>query len=207
MGQITKEKVQGWIKSSVKSMLAEEDGAVYFYDIMGGISLMLAWIDGATESENKFCHRKYTIEASVRKTGSSSFAEDWTYIGEGSTLQNSDENNCFATVADCLINIVALYLKPEIYYILPNNEQIELLSEMQKANFYFNDFEEPVADLRQAYQERKNKDELKAIIQCIEAQCLAFAEFLGTQSEEMQSMINIDDLSLGIKEALLKDLN
>lgn len=36
MGQITKEKVQGWIKSSVKSMLAEEDGAVYFYDIMGG---------------------------------------------------------------------------------------------------------------------------------------------------------------------------
>lgn len=64
MGKTTKEKVQGWIKSSVKSMLAEEDGAVYFYDIKGGISLMLAWIDGETESENKFCHRKYTIEAS-----------------------------------------------------------------------------------------------------------------------------------------------
>ena len=77
MGKTTKEKVQGWIKSSVKSMLAEEDGAVYFYDIKGGISLMLAWIDGETESENKFCHRKYTIEASVRKTGSSSFAEEY----------------------------------------------------------------------------------------------------------------------------------
>lgn len=98
-------------------------------------------------------------------------------------------------------------LTPEAYYTLPNSERIELLSEMRTANFDFGDFNEPIADLRQAYQERKNEDERKVIIQRIEAQCLSFAEFLGTQSEEMQSMIGIDDLTLGIKEALLKDLN
>ena len=73
--------------------------------------------------------------------------------------------------------MVALYLKPEIYYMLPNNEQIELLSEMQKANFYFNDFDEPVADLRQAYQETKNEDELKVIVQRIEHNALLSQNF------------------------------
>lgn len=98
-------------------------------------------------------------------------------------------------------------LTSEAYYTLPNSERIELLSEMRTANFDFGDFDEPITDLRQACQETKNEDERKVIVQRIEAQCLAFAEFIGAQSEEMQSMINIDDLSLGIKEALLKDLN
>ena len=57
-------------------------------------------------------------------------------------------------------------LKPEIYYILPNNKRIELLSEMHIANFDFGDFDEPIKELLKAYYEtteqaKKNVIELK----------------------------------------------
>lgn len=93
--------------------------------------------------------------------------------------------------------------KSEIYYTLPNNKQIELLSEMRTANYDFNDFDEPIEDLRRTYFEATDEAETKLIEEKIEAQCYAFADFLGIQYEEIQSMIRIADLSIRMKHALL----
>ena len=64
------------------------------------------------------------------------------------------------------------------------------------------DFDEPIEDLRKNYLEGSDETAKKSVEQKIEAQCFAFADFLGMQ-EEMQSMINISDLSIGIKQTLL----
>lgn len=184
-------------------MLANNDGTVYYYRTPDGISFVLVWIPCDTYSENKFSDGKYTIEASVRKSGSSYFVDDWTYIGEGITLQTTDENDHFASPVDWIFNIALNYLKPEIFYMLPNDKQIELLSEMQIANYDFNDFDEPIEELRKAYFEVTDDTETKHIEEKIESQCFAFADFLGIQYKEIQSMICIDDLSIGIKQALI----
>ena len=93
----------------------------------------------------------------------------------------------------------------EIYYSLPNNQRIELLSEMRTANFDFGDFEETIEDLRNSYYQMINQGESEIIEGKIKAQCSAFADFLGIQYEEIQSMIGFDDLSNGIKQALIPD--
>lgn len=198
----TKETIQKWIANSVKSMLANGNGA-YYYRFKGGVSFVLVWIPSDNDSENKFSDAKYTIEASVRKTGSSYFVDDWKHIGEGITLQTVDECNHFAAPADWVFNIALNYLKPEIFYTLPNNVQIELLSEMHTANFDFGDFDEPIGDLRKIYCEVTDETEKHAIEQKIEVQCTAFADFLGIQYEEIQPMISITDLSLDIKHHIL----
>lgn len=203
METVTKEAIQNWITESVKPMLANDDGAVYYYRLKGGASFVLAWIPCDSDTENKFSDGKYTIEASVRKTDSSYFVDDWTYIGEGVTLQTIDESNSFAAITDWIFNIALTYLKTEIYYLLPNNKRIELLSEMHTANYDFGDFDEPIEDLRKNYLEGSDETAKKSVEQKIEAQCFAFADFLGMQEEEMQSMINISDLSIGIKQTLL----
>lgn len=184
-------------------MLANNDCIVYYYRIKDGISFVLAWIPYDTDSENKFSDRNYTIEVSVRKTGSSYFVDDWKYIGEGIALQTADEINHFVAPADWIFNIALTYLKPEIFYMLPNNVQIELLSEMHTANFDFGDFDEPIGDLRKTYYEVTDEVEKHTVEQKIEAQCTAFADFLGIQYGEIQSMISITDLSLGIKHHIL----
>ena len=153
--------------------------------------------------ENKFRDENYTIEVSVRKTDSSFFADDWTYINEGVPLQTPDENDSFATVVDWIFKIALNYLKTKIYYMLPNNKRIELLSEMHTANYDFGEFDEPIEDLRKNYLEGSDEATKKSVEQKIEAQCTAFADFLGMQDEEMQSMISISDLSIGIKQTLL----
>lgn len=198
-----KETIQKWIANSVKPMLANNDGAVYYYRIKGGVSFVLAWIPCDTDSENKFSNNKYIIEASVRKNDSSYFADDWTYIGEGVTLQTADENNHFAAPVDWFFNIALNYLKREIFYMLPNDKQVELLSEMHIVNYDFNDFDEPIEKLRKAYFEVTADTETKHIEEKIECQCFAFADFLGIQYKEIQSMICIDDLSMGMKRALI----
>lgn len=71
------------------------------------------------------------------------------------------------------------------------------------ANYDFGDFDEPIEDLRKTYYETSDEAGVKLIEQKIEAQCFAFADFLGMQDEEMQSMISISDLSIGIKQTLL----
>lgn len=184
-------------------MLANNDGVAYYYPIKDGISFVLVWIPCDTDSENKFSDNKYTIEASVRKNDSSYFVDDWKYIGEGITLQTADESNHFAAPADWIFNIALTYLKPEIFYMLPNNVQIELLSEMYTANFEFGDFDEPIVDLRKTYYEVTDEVEKHTIEQKIEAQCTAFADFLGIQYKEIQTMISFTDLSLGIKHHIL----
>ncbi|WP_195594653.1 hypothetical protein [Bacteroides fragilis] len=200
----TKEDIQKWIADSVKPMLAKDDGAVYYRRIKGGISFVLAWMRyDSDDIENKFRDEQFTIEASVRKTDSSFFTDDWTYINEGVPLQTPDENDSFATVTDWIFKIALNYLKSKIYYTLPNDKRIELLSEMQTANFDFGDFEEPIADLRKAYYEITDEADTKLIEEKIETQCSAFADFLGTQYEELQSMISISDLSMGMKQALI----
>lgn len=93
-------------------------------------------------------------------------------------------------------------LKPEIYYILPNNKRIELLSEMHTANFDFGDFDEPIKELLKAYYETTEQSKKNVIELKIGDQCSAFADFLGTQYGEIQSMINFSDLSIAIKQAL-----
>lgn len=204
MGTATKENTQKWIADSVKPMLAKDDGTVYICRIKGGISFVLAWMRyDIDDIENKFRDENYTIEVSVRKTDSSFFADDWTYINEGVPLQTPDENDSFATVVDWIFKIALNYLKTKIYYMLPNNKRIELLSEMYTANYDFGDFEEPIKDLRKAYYEITDEAGTKLIEEKIEAQCFAFADFLGTQYEEIQSMISISDLSIGIKQTLL----
>lgn len=203
MGTAIKETIRKWMANSVIPMLANDDGAVYYYRIKGGISFVLAWIPCDTGSENKFSDNKYTIEASVRKTDSSYFVDDWTYIGEGITLQTADENGHFANPVDWIFNIALTYLKPEIFYLLPNNVQIELLSEMHTANFDFGDFDESIEDLRKTYYEVTGEVEKYTIEQKIDAQCTAFADFLGIQYGEIQTMISITDLSLGIKHHIL----
>ena len=199
----TKETIQKWIADSVKPMLANNDGAVYYYRIKGGVSFVLAWIPCDTDSDNKFSDNKYTIEASVRKTDSSYFVDNWTYIGEGVTLQTDDESNHFAAPVDWIFNIALTYLKPEIFYMLPNNVQIELLSEMHTANFDFGDSDEPIVDLRRTYYEVTDEVEKHTIEQKIELQCTAFADFLGIQYQEIQTMISVTDLSLDIKHHIL----
>lgn len=202
---VTKDTIKKWVSDSVKPMLTRNDGAVYYYQLKGGISFMLAWIDGAANSENKFSDGKYTIEASVRKSDSSFFVEDWTYIGDGVILETTDGNNGFTSTVDWILNIALNYLKSEIYYMLPNNKQIELLSEMHTANYDFNDFDEPIEDLRRTYFEATNEAETKLIEEKIETQCYAFADFLGIQYKEIQTMIRIDDLSIGMKHAILAE--
>ena len=203
MEKATVEKIQVWIKSSIKLMLAKNDGAVYYYHIKGGISFVLAWIPCDTEEKNKYSNGIDTVEASVRKSDSSYFVEDWSYIGEGLTLDTKNENNDFKDVVDCIFKIACNYVKTEIYYVLPNNEQIELISEMHIANCDFGDFEEPIEDIRKAYYETTDEVQREVIDKKIEAQCYAFASFLGDQDEEIQSMIGIDDLSIGIKQTLI----
>lgn len=204
----TKKDIQKWIADSVKPMLAKDDGAVYYLRIKGGISFVLAWMRyDSDDVENKFCDEQFTIEASVRKTDSSFFTDDWTYINEGLPLQTSDESDSFATVTDWIFKIALNYLKSKIYYTLPNDKRIELLSEMQTANFDFGDFEEPIADLRKAYYEITDEADTKLIEEKIETQCSAFADFLGTQYEEIQSKISLDDLSHRIKQTLIPDLS
>ena len=200
----TKEDIQKWIADSAKPMLAKDDGAVYYLRIKGGISFVLAWMRyDSDDVENKFCDEQFTIEASVRKTDSSFFTDDWTYINEGLPLQTSDESDSFASVTDWIFKIALNYLKSKIYYTLPNDKRIELLSEMQTANFDFGDFEEPIADLRKAYCEMIDEAHTKLIEEKIEAQCSAFADFLGTKYKEIQSMISISDLSMEMKQALI----
>ncbi len=94
-------------------------------------------------------------------------------------------------------------LKADIHYTLPNKQRIELLSEMRIANFDFGDFDEPIKEVLKAYYETTEQTEKKTIEQKIEAQCSAFADFLGIQDEEIRSMISFDDLSIAIKQALL----
>lgn len=204
MGTATKENTRKWIADSVKPMLAKDDGTVYIRRIKGGISFVLAWMRyDIDDIENKFRNENYTIEVSVRKTDSSFFADDWTYINEGVPLQTPDENDSFATVVDWIFKIALNYLKTKIYYMLPNNKRIELLSEMHTANYDFGEFDEPIEDLRKNYLEGSDEATKKSVEQKIEAQCTAFADFLGMQDEEMQSMISISDLSIGIKQTLL----
>lgn len=204
MGTATKEYIQKWIAENVKPMLEIDDATTYICRLKRGISFILAWMRYDTDDiENKFSDKNFTIEASVRKTDSSFFADEWTYIKEGIPLQTADENDFFATVADWILKIAINYLKSKIYYTLPNNKRIELLSEMHTANFDFGDFEEPIKDLRKAYYETTNEAETKNIEQKIEAQCTAFADFLGIQYGEIQTMISISDLSMEIKQALL----
>ena len=204
MGTATKENTRKWRADSVKPMLAKDDGTVYIRRIKGGISFVLAWMRyDIDDIENKFRDENYTIEVSVRKTDSSFFADDWTYINEGVPLQTPDENDSFATVVDWIFKIALNYLKTKIYYMLPNNKRIELLSEMHTANYDFGEFDEPIEDLRKNYLEGSDEATKKSVEQKIEAQCTAFADFLGMQDEEMQSMISISDLSIGIKQTLL----
>lgn len=200
----TKEDIQKWIADSVKPMLAKDDGAVYYLRIKGGISFVLAWMRyDSDDVENKFCDEQFTIEASVRKTDSSFFTDDWTYINEGLPLQTSDESDSFASVTDWIFKIALNYLKSKIYYTLPNNKRIELLSEMYVTNFDSCHFEEPIADLRKTYCEMIDEAHTKFIEEKIEAQCSAFADFLGTKYKEIQSMISISDLSMEMKQALI----
>lgn len=204
----TKEDIQKWIADNVKPMLAKDDGAVYYLRIKGGISFVLAWMRyDSDDVENKFCDEQFTIEASVRKTDSSFFTDDWTYINEGLPLQTSDESDSFASVTDWIFKIALNYLKSKIFYTLPNKKRIELLSEMYTANCDFGDFEEPIADLRKAYYEITDEADTKLIEEKIETQCSAFADFLGTQYEEIQSKISLDDLSHRIKQTLIPDLS
>ena len=74
---------------------------------------------------------------------------------------------------------------------------------MHTANFDFGDFDEPIEDLRKTYYEVTGEEEKHTVEQKIEAQCTAFADFLGIQYGEIQSMISITDLSLGIKHHIL----
>lgn len=200
----TKEDIQKWIADSVKPMLAKDDGAVYYRRIKGGISFVLAWMRyDSDDIENKFRDEQFTIEASVRKTDSSFFTDDWTYINEGVPLQTPDENDSFASVTDWIFKIALNYLKSKIFYTLPNKKRIELLSEMYTANCDFGNFEEPIEDLRKAYYEITDEADTKLIEEKIEAQCSAFADSLGTRYKEIQSMISISDLSMGMKQALI----
>ena len=172
MGTATKENTQKWIADSVKPMLAKDDGTVYIRRIKGGISFVLAWMRyDIDDIENKFRDENYTIEVSVRKTDSSFFADDWTYINEGVPLQTPDENDSFATVVDWIFKIALNYLKTKIYYMLPNNKRIELLSEMHTANYDFGEFDEPIEDLRKNYLEGSDEATKKSVEQKIEAQC------------------------------------
>lgn len=91
MGTATKENTQEWIADCVKPMLAKDDGTVYIRRIKGGISFVLAWMRyDIDDIENKFRDGNFTIEISVRKTDSSFFADEWTYINEGVPLQTPD---------------------------------------------------------------------------------------------------------------------
>lgn len=94
-------------------------------------------------------------------------------------------------------------INSEINYTLPNNTQIELLSEMHTANYDFGDFDEPIGDLRKTYYEVTDEAEKNAIEQKIDAQCTAFADFLGIQYPEIQGLISYGDLSYEIKQALI----
>lgn len=201
----TRKNIQKWVKRSVKPMLSVSDGAVYYYRLNSGISFMLAWIPYDTGEKNKFGDGTYTIEASVRKNDTSYFVEDWSYIGEGIALQTVDQNNDFAAVVDWIYSIAWNYIKPHIYYTLPNNEQIELLSEMRTANFDFGDADQTIAELRKSYLEASDEDERKVIEEEIDRQCYDYANSLGVQYEEIQAMIGIDDLSFQIKQALIAE--
>lgn len=46
----------------------------------------------------------------------------------------------------------------EIYYMLPNNKQVELLSEIHIANYDFNDFDELIEELRKVTSLYINKE-------------------------------------------------
>lgn len=93
--------------------------------------------------------------------------------------------------------------KSEIYIRLPNGERIDLLSEMHTANYDFGDFDESIESLLKSYNETMDLALKDAIEQRIDAQCSAFADFLGIQYGEIQSLISFDDLSNGIKQALV----
>lgn len=89
-------------------------------------------------------------------------------------------------------------------YTLPNGERIELLSEMRTANYDFGDFDETIEELVDAYRVARNKETKESLDCRIEAQCDAFADFLGMQYDEIQGM-SFNDLSLSIKQTLLGD--
>jgi len=203
MAKATKTDIQEWIKKSIEPMLAVDDGAVYFYRLKKGCSFVLAWISYDAEEKNKFSDGKYTIEASVRKNDSSYFVEDWTYIGEGIPLQSVDQDNAFAAIVDWIFGIACNYIKPHINYTLPNNEDVELFSQMRLANYDFGDAEETIDELRKTYLETAVESERQTILEKIDRQCYDYANSLGVQYEEIQGMIGIDDLSNGLKEALL----
>lgn len=93
--------------------------------------------------------------------------------------------------------------KSEIYIKLPNGERIGLLSEMHTANCDFGDFDEPIENLLRSYNETTDLALKDTIEQKIDAQCSAFADFLGIQYREIQSLISFDDLSTGIKQTLV----
>lgn len=93
--------------------------------------------------------------------------------------------------------------KYEIYIKLPNGERISLLSEMHTANYDFGDFDEPIENLLSSYNETTDLALKDTIEQKIDAQCFAFADFLGIQYGEIQSLISIEDLSTGIKQTLV----
>ena len=93
--------------------------------------------------------------------------------------------------------------KSEIYIKLPNEERIDLLSEMHTANYDFGNCDEPIESLLRSYNETTDLASKDAIEQRIDAQCSVFVDFLGIQYEEIRSMISFNDLSIAIKQTLL----
>ncbi len=201
----TPKDIQHWINNSMSPMTEVSNGAVYYKRSHNGISFMLAWIPNESDEKNKFSDGKYTIEASVRKNDTSYFVEDWTYIGEGITLEPKDEKNDFADVTEHIYGIACNYIKPHIYYTLPNNEEVELFSDMGSANYDFGDADITIEELRKTYLETTDEISRKAIEEQIDKQCYDFANSLGVQYEEIQGMISIDDLSNSIKQVLIAD--
>lgn len=89
-----------------------------------------------------------------------------------------------------------------VSYTLSNGESIELLSEMHTANYDFGDFDETIEDLINTYREASDRETKESLEHRIDAQCDAFADFLGIQYEEIQET-PFSNLSSSIKQALL----
>lgn len=92
----------------------------------------------------------------------------------------------------------------EVSFMLPDGQNIDLLSEMRIANYDFGDFDETVESLAAAYRETTDQKTKESLERRIDTQCDAFADFLGMQYEEIQG-IPFSDFSLSIKQALLGD--
>ena len=87
-------------------------------------------------------------------------------------------------------------------YKLPNNNEIELISEMHVQCYDWGPFDTPIEDLLQQYVE-SSEDNKSIVLQLIRQQCESYADLIGID-ETLQSLISFDDLTNEIQTALLQ---